>query len=226
SIMSSNASEGSFYFDLSGPFVNRFLRIGYFRMIIDFLANSLMLVIMGTVAWKCIRLKLLRTANHAVYSTLGLFFFVAWSQMLTCHSCWLAKSFWAYILHAVLGALAMWTGGMGILAKILDKRRENKKFNINDREGHMSSKHSRCGLVGFLFLLFCVLTGVVLFGVHRAKLQLCHRTFGLFSFGCLASSQWFSFSTVFARREWNWLWIRGLQLSTAIATVLVGYEEL
>ncbi|KAH8241633.1 hypothetical protein KR038_000554, partial [Drosophila bunnanda] len=196
------------------------------RKIVDFVTHCLMLLILATVAWKCIRLKLLKTARHAVYSTLGLFFLVGSSQMLMCHGCLLAGACLPPILHAVLGVLGFLTGGVGIFAKIVDKKRRNKPFEFYEREPHVYSKHSRCGLVGYVLLSTCLLTGVVLLGVKQEILLMWHRILGLFSFGCLASSQYFSYSTGFARREWTWIWIPVLQIVTACATVLVGHGEL
>ncbi|KAH8238640.1 hypothetical protein KR032_012212, partial [Drosophila birchii] len=224
SAMSSNATVASIYFNLSRPFVNRFLKIGYLRTFIDVLSHLLMILIMAVVAWTCLRLKQRGSSYHALYSTLGLFFFVGWAQILMCHSCWIARSLAGRILHAVLGALALWTGTIGICAKTMQKRRENKLFDITGRERHLSSKHSRCGLLGYLLLVACVMTGIALLCVCQGILHLCHRIFGLCGFGCLAVSQWFSYSTVFARREWNWRWIRLLQLATICTTIMVGYE--
>ncbi|KAH8287388.1 hypothetical protein KR054_006655 [Drosophila jambulina] len=224
--MSSNTTAESIYFDLLGPFITRILTVGYFRNIVDFLTHVLMILTMAVVAWVCLRLRLRGTANHALFSTLGLFFLVGSAQLLTCHSCWLAGSSVGATLHAVLGALGLWTGSMGILAKILHKKEENKRYGEESQERHMNSKHSWSGLLGYLLLTFSFITGLSLLAVREEILLLCHRIFGLFGFNCLAISQWFSYNTVFARREWNWRWIQVLQVATLGATLLLCYEEL
>ncbi|KAH8303173.1 hypothetical protein KR059_002672 [Drosophila kikkawai] len=222
-----NTSAGNIFVDLSGPFTNIhfILRVGFLRTIIDVLALICTLLPTAVVAWTCLRLELRRTAYHALYSTLGLFSFVGGAQMLTCHYCWVAGSRLGNSLHVVLGVLALWTGILGIYAKSAIKRRENKQHDIAEQERHISSKHSWCGLLGYLLLLACAITGVILIFVGALALHLFHRISGFSGFVFLASSQWFSYNTAFARRQWDRRWIIGLQLATLGAVFLVGYDE-
>lgn len=230
--MSRNSSSSSSSEDLvvdkfSWPIIHCVLTLEFYAVVVELLGHFLLLLVSVILACKCLRLELRRTADHALYSTLGLFLCVGESQLLMCPACYEEGSWVRHYLHVCLGAVALCAGFVGILSKGLSKSSENERYDAANQEPHFASKHSYCGLFGYLLFGGCVISGLgEAFLSHIGPLHLVHRILGVLCFICLASSQWFSYNSAFARRHWTRRWILFLKLASLGGVVCVLGLEL
>ncbi|KAH8291712.1 hypothetical protein KR018_011685, partial [Drosophila ironensis] len=209
------------------PFMIPLFKKGNYAIVFDVLGHILVMVVTAVVGKKCLELGVLGTAKHAFYSTLGLFLCVGESTLLA-HSLWLEDIFshdTIWRLHLGLGILSLWPGMVGILSKSVSKARA---YRLDKETGfrNFSSKHGLCGLLGYLFLLATLATGLALVHVDFMELRLCHRFVGMVSMLCLACSMWFSFNTGFARREWDPRSVVMIKIVTLAASITACGSEL
>ncbi|EDW12400.1 uncharacterized protein LOC6576982 [Drosophila mojavensis] len=208
----------SFSFDISSA-------VFYFGFC-ALISHLLLAGVTAVIVHKCVSLKMVHTAGHAFYCTVGFVFFLG-EALLVRHSgilvLWLGISN-VDLLHSALGLLAFGIGVGGVGIKTLQKR-ERKREDPNATVRHFRSNHGFSGIVGCALLLCCVLSGLPLYFYTNKSLQLVHRFCSLASFATLMTSQMFSYNTGFARRQWKAHHVRLFKLFTFIALITtMNYE--
>ncbi|KAH8408845.1 hypothetical protein KR009_002161, partial [Drosophila setifemur] len=225
--MVKNSSGNGLIEEFTWPFMVSVLESDVHDMLMEAIGHVLLGLVSVMVARKCLRIGLQRTADHAFYSTIGLFLCVG-ESILVSHSWWLT-AFLSHtnriLLHGVLGALALWTGFVGIFAKSLMRHRDERLEGMWALR-HFASKHAKCGVIGYLLIAGALITGLFLMRYAPLALHLIHRLVGMIGVMCLASSQWFAYNSGFARREWPIRQIHLLKLGTLGASLVTFGHEL
>ncbi|XP_001352290.2 uncharacterized protein [Drosophila pseudoobscura] len=201
-----------------------------YSIIVEIVAQTLLIAIGVAIATKCLVRGLVRTAEHAFYCVLGLFLAVG-EALLFRHSWWLVRMIGMpslELMHSTLGLLGFWSGCIGVLPKLRQwselKRRHGHTSCISIK--HCLTKHGLCGLMGLLLTLGCLLSGLALLGIRNVSLHWSHRILGLSGFFCSICSQWFAFNSGFARREWRENQIKLFKLGSLATIITVAHFEL
>ncbi|EDW77752.1 uncharacterized protein Dwil_GK24658 [Drosophila willistoni] len=192
------------------------------------ISHILLTGITVAIVYKCLVLKLVHTAGHAFYCTIGFVFFMG-EALLVRNSQYL-ENLLGHLnlnrLHAILGLLAfvVGIGGVGIKTwQKLERKREDPEAKVR----HFKSNHAFYGIVGCGLLLGSVISGVPLyFGASSSStIKFLHRFFGLSGFLLLMVSQMFGYNTGFGRRQWKPHHQKLFKFFTFIATITtVNYE--
>ncbi|KAH8405168.1 hypothetical protein KR222_007054, partial [Zaprionus bogoriensis] len=191
------------------------------------ISHVLLAGITAAVVHKCVSLKMVHTAGHAFYCTVG-FVFLLGEALLVRHSsrleAWLGQLN-LQRLHSCLVWLAFIVGVGGVAIKTLQKL-ERKREDPNATVRHFYSNHAFYGIIGCALLLLAVLSDLLLHFSPSESLQLFQRFCVLSSFLTLMISQMFGYNTGFARRQWKAHHVRLFKLFTFIATVTTMNYEL
>ncbi|EDW55782.1 uncharacterized protein LOC6614709 [Drosophila sechellia] len=191
------------------------------------ISHVLLAGITTAIVYKCLVLKLVHTAGHAFYCTIGFVFFMG-EALLVRNSAYLESSLGPLNLnrlHAVLGLLAFLVGVGGIGIKTWQKL-ERKREDPNASVRHFKSNHALYGIIGCALLLGSVLSGLPLYFINGGfALKMLHRFFGLSGFLALMVSQMFGYNTGFGRRQWKAHHQKLFKFFTFIATITTANYE-
>ncbi|XP_043645150.1 uncharacterized protein LOC122614608 [Drosophila teissieri] len=191
------------------------------------ISHILLAGITAAIVYKCLVLKLVHTAGHAFYCTIAFVFFMG-EALLVRNSTYLESSLGPLNLnrlHAILGLLAFLVGVGGIGIKTWQKL-ERKREDPNATVRHFKSNHAFYGIIGCVFLLGSVLSGLPLYFINGGfALKMLHRFFGLVGFLALMVSQMFGYNTGFGRRQWKAHHQKLFKFFTFIATITTANYE-